>query len=111
MPSASRNSKAAPEVRESIEAKGSDRSDEEDAEMEDAGAEIDVAGGPARDADVAVAEDMDVDAEAEAEADADGEADPDIDGDAEQQARSDETKNLLALIEATSQYLCNYKEK
>ena len=86
MPAASRSI----EVRESIEAKGSDRSDD-DVDMEDADAHAEI--------DVAVGDDeMEVDAEGELDAD-------------QQPSRSDDTKNLVGLIETTSQYLCGYNEE
>jgi len=102
----------AAEVRESIEAKGSE--DEKDIPMGDADA-------PA-DAEIAVVEDdntrEDADEDAEADDDADGDedmedADPDADADGEPDdgSSSQGLKGVLNLIEKISQYLCSYKEE
>ena len=77
------------EVRDSIEAKGAN---DEDVEMEDAGDQMDI--------------DADADADAEGEEDAEGEPD-----DGEPSRSSSDPKNLLQVIDNTSQYLCNYTEE
>jgi len=99
---ATQKNESASEVRESIEAKGSE--DDQDVDMDDADA------ADSAEIDVAVA---DRDADGDDDADADGEVDPDADHaggkDAVQHGR--EGRDLLSLIESTSHYLCNFEEK
>ena len=79
------------EVRDSIEAKGTN---DEDVDMEDAENQ------------------MDVDADADADADAEGEEDADGEPDDAAPSRSSKgPRDLVQVIENTSNYLCNYTEE
>lgn len=85
------------EVRDSIEAKGTN---DEDVDMEDAENQMDV------DADADADADVDADADAEGEEDADGEPD-----DVVPSRSSKDPRDLVQIIESTSNYLCNFTEE